>query len=87
MKPKKGQKEKVIIDSELKSLIPEFLVGWQEEIMTMRRVVEKDDYKTIRKLGHDLKGFGRGCGFDTITEIGEGLEEAATATVPEVKAK
>lgn len=34
-------------------------------------------YETIRILGHSMKGSGGGFGFDTITDIGIDLENAA----------
>ncbi len=50
----------------------------------MRNALEKDDYETIRKLGHDMKRIGEGCGFDAITDTGQDLEEAAKANATAV---
>jgi hypothetical protein len=41
------------------------------------QALEKQDFETIRILGHTMKGTGGGYGFDTISEMGRALEEAA----------
>ena len=43
----------------------------------MRESLNNDDYKTILKIGHNIKGFGGGYGFGHISEIGKAIEEAA----------
>ena len=50
----------------------------------MREALEQNDYETIRKLGHDMKGIGGSCGLDVITDMGGGLAEAAQAMDREV---
>ena len=49
--------------------------------------MEKGDYGTICKLGHDMKGIGSSCGFDAVTELGDELEKAAKAKASEVIGK
>ncbi len=80
------QAERIIVrvDSEFKDLIPGFLDDWQAEIGSMRQALERNDYKTIRKLGHDMKGTGGACGFDAVTDMGGSLEEAAKGMEPDV---
>ena len=76
-----GRGERIIVhvDSEIQGLIPGFLEDWKEEVRSMREALEKNDYETIRKLGHDMKGIGGSCSLDVITDRGRGLEEAAKA--------
>jgi HPt (histidine-containing phosphotransfer) domain-containing protein len=83
------QEEKiiVIVDAELEDLIPGFLETWQEELWSVSKALEKGDYETIRKLGHEMKGIGCSCGFDAVTELGDDLEKAAKAKAWEVIAK
>ena len=75
----RGEKIIVHIDSELKALIPGFLEDWKEEVRFMWEALEKKDYETIRKLGHDMKGIGGSCSLEVITYRGRDLEEAAKA--------
>ena len=81
-----GRSERIIVhvDSELEDLLPGFLEDWKEEVGFMREALEKNDYETIRKLGHDMKGIGGSCGLDVITDMGRGLAEMAKAIDPEV---
>jgi len=76
-----GQGERIIVhvDADLEDLLPGFLQDWEEEVRAMREALEKNNYETIRKLGHDMKGIGGSCGLDVITDMGNGLAEAAKA--------
>ena len=74
---KMAEKTVVVIDSDLMDIVPAFLDEWKQDIGPMRKALKKGDYETIRKLGHNLKGVGGSCGFDTITEMGASLETAA----------
>ena len=65
------------IDSELRELIPGYLDNRRSDITIMTGAVDKDDFETVRVLGHDMKGSGGGYGFDAITDIGQTLERAA----------
>ncbi len=67
----------VVVDADLKDLVTVFLDEWKQDIDPMRKSLEDEDYETIRKLGHNLKGVGGSCGFDAITEMGASLETAA----------
>ncbi len=84
---KEGDKIVVYVDGEIEDLIPGFLETWQEELWSVSKALEKGDYETIRKLGHDMKGIGCSCGFDAVTELGDDLEKAAKAKAWEVIAK
>jgi len=76
-----GRDERIIIrvDPELKALLPGFIKDWGQEIRTMREALEKNNYETIRKIGHDMKGIGGSCGLDAITDMGSSLAEGAKA--------
>jgi len=71
--------EKIIVnvDSTIKDLIPGFLENRQEDIKSIYDALKKEDYETIRILGHSMKGAGGGYGFDEITDIGRLIEESA----------
>jgi CheY-like chemotaxis protein len=65
------------IAPDLKDLIPEYLEERQSDINRMQDAIQKQDYETVRMVGHTLKGSGGGFGFDPITDIGIEIEDAA----------
>jgi len=70
---------KIIIhaDIDLEDLIPGFLENRRKDIIEIERLLASDDYETIQRLGHSMKGSGGGYGFDEITNIGMHIEQAA----------
>ncbi len=71
--------EKIVVnvDSDIEDLIPGFLENRHEDVKSIYDALEKEDYETIRILGHSMKGAGGGYGFDEITDIGRSIEESA----------
>jgi hypothetical protein len=67
----------VRIDPMLASLIPGFLHNRREDVIAMRAALADGDFSTIGRLGHGMRGSGRGYGFQAKTDIGKGLELAA----------
>lgn len=67
----------VSIDPDLRDLIPGFLENRKRDVHTLLSAIERNDFETIRMLGHRMKGDGGGYGFQTITELGAALEAAA----------
>lgn len=67
----------VSIDSDLEEIVPLFLENRRRDVVTLRTAVAEDDLKTVRLLGHRMKGDGGGYGFEVISDIGEILEQAA----------
>ena len=65
------------VDTDLKEFIPEIFKETQSDVKRMQEAIEVQDYETMRIVGHTLKGFGGGYGFDLITEIGKQIEDAA----------
>lgn len=43
----------------------------------MRGALDRSDFETVTILGHNLRGSGGGFGFQTITDLGAGLEQAS----------
>lgn len=58
-------------------LIPSFLDNRRHDIATIRDALARQDYGTIRLLGHRMKGDGGSFGLDRISEIGAAFEQAA----------
>ena len=72
----------VRVDPELEAAIPEFLEGRRQDLISLREAFERGDFETIQRLGHRMRGSGSGYGFDTITQIGECLEQAGRSNAP-----
>ena len=74
-----GKEEKIIVhvDVDLKPIIPRFFELRNEDIDVINKNLEKNDYETIMRIGHSMKGAGGGYGFDYISEIGMAIERAA----------
>ena len=79
---RKDGKILVRVDPDLADLIPGFLDNRRKDISAMQEALTHSDFDTVRLLGHSMKGAGGGYGFDTITEIGAALEEAAKDNNP-----
>ena len=67
----------VHIDSGLEDIIPGFLENRRRDVRTLETALQHNDLKTIRVIGHRMKGDGGGYGFDAISTIGDGMEQAA----------
>lgn len=67
----------VEIDSEVQSIVPEFLENRRKDCVRISGLLEMDSFSEIRVLGHRMKGAGGSYGFDDISDIGEIIEQAA----------
>ncbi|MFQ5863997.1 MAG: Hpt domain-containing protein [bacterium] len=67
----------VYVDSDLEDLIPGFLKNRYGDVEVIKKLLKEEDLAEIQRLGHSMKGSGGGYGFDEISEIGKGIEEAA----------
>ena len=67
----------VYVDSALEEIVPGFLENRRKDAATLAGALRDNDFKTVRTLGHRMKGDGGGYGFEEITTIGDALERAA----------
>lgn len=67
----------VSVDPDLEDLVPGFLENRRKDAAVLAVAAQCGDLKTVRLLGHRMKGDGGGYGFQEISEIGEALEQAA----------
>ena len=67
----------VSIDPDLEELVPGFLENRRKDVVALTSAMQNRDVKTARLLGHRMKGDGGGYGLQEISQIGEGLEQAA----------
>ena len=81
----KVPKDRILVraDPELDADIPGFLEGRRQDVTSLSEALERGDFETIRRLGHRMRGSGSGYGFEAITQIGEGLEQAGRNQTPD----
>lgn len=73
-------KEVVHVDSSFEPLIPKFMVNRKKEVVAMQEAIAAQDFETVRKISHGMKGAGGSYGFDRVSEIAAVIEQAAKAT-------
>ena len=67
----------VYIDPGLEEIVPGFLENRRRDVPKVETALAENDFKTIGVIGHRMRGDGGGYGFDAISTIGEGMEQAA----------
>ena len=70
-------KNRIRVDPDLKDLIPDYLENRGKDLLVYRQALEEDDFDSICVLGHSMKGFGGGYGFNELSNIGRAIENAA----------
>ncbi len=71
------EKIKVTVPSYAIQLVPNFLKNREKDIKEVENSLKKEDFETIQRLGHSMKGSGSIYGFDGITELGKIIESSA----------
>jgi PAS domain S-box-containing protein len=61
----------------LAAQIPAFLENRRLDVVTMLDSLARGDLETVGRLGHNMRGAGASFGFQTVTDIGAGLEREA----------
>ena len=56
---------------------PAYLQNCRQNIVAMHDALDRADFEAVTILGHNLRGSGGGFGFQAITDIGAGIEQAA----------
>ena len=69
----------VSVDEGLSDLIPGFLAHKRSDVGAILDAIAQHDYAQVSRIAHRIKGEGGSYGFDTMTELGRSLEDAATA--------
>jgi PAS domain S-box-containing protein len=67
-------------DRRLAELIPAYLENCRHNVIAMREALDRADFEAVTILGHNLRGSGGGFGFQAITDLGAGLEQASEDT-------
>ena len=68
----------VVIDPDIQDLVPRFLESQLARAKLVVDLTGSGDFETVRRIGHNMKGTGKGYGFEVISSFGESLERAAT---------
>jgi CheY-like chemotaxis protein/HPt (histidine-containing phosphotransfer) domain-containing protein len=69
--------------SGIERLVPGYLASRKAEVHVLETALAGGDYRTIRFLGHNLRGSGNPYGFPAISYIGRSLESAAGRQSPD----
>ena len=56
---------------------PAYLDNCRQNVIAMLAALDRADFDAVSILGHNLRGSGGGFGFQTITDLGAGIEQAA----------
>jgi len=67
----------VWLEKDLEQLVTRFLRRKEAEVQRLRTALLEDDFDSIARAGHDLKGAGEGFGFPELSILGAKLELAA----------
>ncbi len=82
------EREIVHVDTSFEPLIPKFMANRKKETVVMREAVAAQDFETVRKVSHGMKGAGGSYGFDRISEMAATIEQAAkTGTTATIEAE
>lgn len=65
------------INEELKEIVPIFIEGKYRDIEKLLKFLDSEDYESIKRLGHNMKGTSGGFGFNKIMKIGIEIEKLA----------
>ena len=68
---------RVVAPEGIGELIPGYLRNRRADLRFLGAALEKNDYRAIQVVGHQMKGSGAGYGFAAISDIGRSLELAA----------
>ena len=68
----------VIVDPDIQDLVPRFLENQRDNATLVLELVNQHDFESVRRIGHNMKGTGKGYGFEIISSHGAALENAAS---------
>jgi len=74
----------VLVDPDIQDLVPRFLENQAQNAAQVLELCEQSDFESVRRIGHNMKGTGKGYGFEVISACGASLEQAASREDAEV---
>ena len=75
--------EVVGIDPDIQDLVPRFLENQKTNASLILELAASGDFDSARRIGHNMKGTGKGYGFDVISGLGSAIEQAAARSAAE----
>ena len=69
--------DKIFVDEFLVDLIPNFIKNKIDDLTILKNAAEKEDFETIKKIGHNWKGVCSSYGFKYLGETGKQFEYLA----------
>ncbi len=79
-----GDKIFLKIDRDIEELVPGYLKNRRLDIDKISEAIDKEDFDTVRVLGHAMKGNGKSYGFEEISNIGLTIENSGIQKQPEI---
>jgi PAS domain S-box-containing protein len=68
----------VRVDPDIVDLVPRFLENQRSHPALILELAAGGDFESARRLAHNMKGTGKGYGFDVISSFGASIEQAAS---------
>jgi PAS domain S-box-containing protein len=68
---------RVKVDADLEDLMPDFLAEIDEDLGIMEKSLQEDNFETLHRLGHGLKGAAGNYELHDLSDIFLGIEKAA----------
>ncbi len=72
----------VTVDPELEDIIPLFMENVRKDMEAIAAALVQSDADTVRRIGHSMKSYGAGYGFEFISIQGKAIETAAGRLEP-----
>jgi HPt (histidine-containing phosphotransfer) domain-containing protein len=69
----------VDVDPLIRDLVSDYLASRARDLERIGAAMERGDFATIRRIGHNMQGSGGSFGFDELSAVGGELARAASA--------
>jgi len=65
------------VEEGMEDVVPGYLEKRRAEVPVYAEALARDDFDSIKRLAHKMRGTGSGYGFPVLTELGSAMEKAA----------
>jgi CheY-like chemotaxis protein len=72
-----ARSELVGIDPDIQDLVPGYIETQKENAARILELAAAGDFAFVRRIGHNMKGTGKGYGFEVVSSLGHSIELAA----------
>ena len=77
--PQQPERITVTAPEGLEELSRDYLARRKEAMSSLHGLLDREDYDSVRRMAHDVKGTGASYGFAPLTNVARSLEQAAMA--------